>query len=77
MSNYRSLETGSRADLATVLDLFQQAPLFFGAEFPSKPQDVSVVCQKFVSHATGTDAVKDAPTMTMAFNKDLLWTDAR
>jgi len=53
IANYRSLETGSRADLVTVLELFQQSPLFFGAEFPSRPQDVSIVCQKFVSHATG------------------------
>ena len=27
--------------------------MFFGAEFPSKPDDTHVVCQKFVSHATG------------------------
>ncbi|XP_023344836.1 UHRF1-binding protein 1-like [Eurytemora carolleeae] len=77
IANYRSLETGSRADLVTVLELFQQSPLFFGAEFPSRPQDVSIVCQKFVSHATGTDAVKEAPSLQGAFKKDLLWTDAR
>jgi hypothetical protein len=37
----RSRETGSRADLAAVLEIFQQSPLFFGAEFPSRPDDVS------------------------------------
>jgi hypothetical protein len=36
-----SRETGSRADLAAVLEIFQQSPLFFGAEFPSRPDDVS------------------------------------
>jgi len=77
LANYRSLETGSRADLATVLDLFQRSPLFFGADFPSKPGDVNVVCQKFINHATGDDAVREAPSMNTAFKKDLLWTDAR
>jgi len=78
VANYRSLETGSRADLATVLDLFQRSPMFFGAEFPSKCDDTSVVCEKFVQHATGTDCVKEAPTIAnISYTKDLLWTDAR
>jgi len=78
IANYRSLETGSRADLATVLELFQRSPMFFGAEFPSKPDDTPVVCEKFISHATGVDGVREAPTIAnISYKKDLLWTDAR
>jgi hypothetical protein len=36
-----SRETGSRADLAAVLEIFQQSPLFFGGVFPSRLNDVS------------------------------------
>ena len=52
LSNYRSLETGSRADLATVLETFQQAPLFFGAEFPrcSHPHHLDC-CNKHLKFA--------------------------
>ena len=43
----------------------------------SRPDDSSVVCEKFVNHARGTDTVREAPSMNAAFTKDLLWTDAR
>lgn len=52
-ANYRSLETGSKADLARVLDQFQRNSLFFGTEFPNYPNDISTVCDKMVQHATG------------------------
>lgn len=81
LANYRSLETGSRADLATALDKFQQSAMFFGGSFPCRTSDPSIVCQKFWSHATGTDCVRDQPTPNMtpslAFKRDLLWTEAR
>jgi len=81
LSNYRSLETGSRADLATALDKFQQSAMFFGGSFPCHESDPSIVCEKFWSHATGTDCVRDQPTPninpSLAFKRDLLWTEAR
>jgi len=81
LANYRSLETGSRADLATALDKFQQSAMFFGGSFPCNNTDPSIVCEKFWSHATGTDCVRDQPTPNMspslAFKRDLLWTEAR
>jgi len=81
LANYRSLETGSRADLATALDKFQQSAMFFGGSFPCNNTDPSIVCEKFWSHATGTDLVRDQPTPNMspslAFKRDLLWTEAR
>jgi len=81
ISNYRSLETGCRADLANSLDKFQQSPMFFGGSFPCKPTDPGIIDEKFWTHATGADDVREAPTMNMApgalFKKDLLWTDSR
>lgn len=81
LSNYRSLETGSRADLATALDKFQQSSMFFGGSFPCRSSDPNIVCEKFLSHATGSDCVREQPTPninpSLAFKKDLLWTEAR
>ena len=81
ISNYRSLDTGTRADLANALDKFQQSPLFFGGSFPSHSSDPSVVTEKFWSHATGTDTVREPPPANISqaaiFRKDLLWSSAR
>ena len=79
LANYRSRDTGSRADLAAALDKFQQAGLFFGASFPSRSSDPAVVHQKLVSHATGTDTVKNSGGSggLSQFRRDLLWTEAR
>jgi hypothetical protein len=52
-ANYRSLETGSKADLATCLESFQDASLFFGTDFPNTCTDIPIVCDKLVQHATG------------------------
>ena len=74
LSNFRSMESGSRADLANTLDKFQQYPMFFGGE-------TTIVHEKFWSHATGSDSVRDSPGHNISpsamFRKDLLWTDAR
>ena len=78
LANYRSRDTGSRADLAAALDKFQQAGLFFGASFPSRSSDPAVVHQKLVSHATGTDTVKNSGSGGLSqFRRDLLWTEVR
>ena len=47
LSNYRTLDSGSRADLANTLDKFQQSPMFFGGSFPCSPSDPAIVNQKF------------------------------
>ena len=77
LSNYRSLEAGSRADLANTLDKFQQSTMFFGVSFPCSSSDPSVVCEKFWSHATGADNVREPPNTNTStndfFQKDLLW----
>ena len=52
-ANYRSLETGSKADLAKCLESFQNASFFFGTEFPNSINDIPAVCDKMVKHATG------------------------
>jgi len=84
-SNYRSQDTGNHADLAAILDKFQNSSLFFGAEFPALVGDTTVVCEKLVSHATGQDKVRSLPSLVaantqelvQAMRKDLLWTEAR
>ncbi len=57
-ANYRSRETGSRADLAGVLEQFQRSGLFFGTEFPCRPADIPTVCDKLLQHAVGKQASK-------------------
>merc|ERR1711971_165621 len=80
LANYRSRDTGSRADLAAALDRFQQSSLFFGAAFPSRPSDPAVVHQKLITHATGGDCLGGQSSSSSggsAFRRDLLWTEAR
>ena len=82
LANYRSLETGSRADLAAVLDRFQQAPMFFGGSFPCRPADPGLVSPKFWAHATGEDGVaggQGGPGLTTPgqLGRTGLWTEAR
>ena len=55
-ANYRSLETGSKADLAKCLESFQDSPLFFGTDFPNLSSDIPVVCDKMIQHATGKNS---------------------
>ena len=85
-ANYRSLETGSKADLAKCLETFQNASFFFNTEFPNSFPDIPVVCDKMVKHATGDD--KRQLTNEVQVNhkyqefwpvmrKDLLWTEAK
>lgn len=47
-------ETGSsRADLANALHSLQEGSLVFASEFPSKPDDMSVVTDRILSHMAG------------------------
>lgn len=53
ITNVRSVERSSRADLAQCLNTFQMGQMFFGAEFPSKENDFHVVTDKFLAHCAG------------------------
>lgn len=62
ITNVRSLEQSSRADLAKCVDSFHMGSLFFGSEFPSEPNDFYIVTQKFLDHISATDNIKTMPT---------------
>jgi hypothetical protein len=53
LTNVRSMEHSSRADLAKCIDMYQLGSLFYGAEFPSLTDDYHVVTDKFLKHAAG------------------------
>lgn len=55
ITNVRSTERSSRADLAQCLNAFQMGQMFFGAEFPSKSGDFHVVTDKFLAHCGGIE----------------------
>lgn len=85
-ANYRSLETGSKADLAETLETFQKSSLYYGTDFPNCPTDVPTVCDKFLNHATGQDTVSKGVQTLLSnrrddiwrvMKKDLLWTEAK
>lgn len=49
-------ETGSsRADLANALHSLQEGSLVFASDFPSKPDDMSVVTDRILSHMAGKE----------------------
>ncbi|XP_012273649.1 UHRF1-binding protein 1 [Orussus abietinus] len=86
LTNVRSTDNSSRADLAQCLNAFQMGQMFFGTEFPSKQGDFRVVAEKFVEHCAGTDGVRTVPPnftsnsvqeMVRQLNKELLWTEAK
>jgi hypothetical protein len=53
LTNVRSSESSSRADLAQCLNAFQMGQMFFGSEFPNKPGDRQVITNKFLEHCAG------------------------
>jgi hypothetical protein len=53
VTNVRSMEHSSRADLAKCVDTYQLGSLFYGADFPALPDDYHVVTEKFLSHVAG------------------------
>lgn len=61
ITNVRSLEQSSRADLAKCVDSFHMGSLFFGSEFPSGPQDFYIVTQKFLDHISTSDNIRSLP----------------
>ncbi|CAH0560093.1 unnamed protein product [Brassicogethes aeneus] len=81
ITNVRSLEQSSRADLAKCVDSFHMGSLFFGTEFPSKPGDFYIVTQKFLDHISANDNVRGLPNeidaLNHQFTRELLWTEAK
>ncbi|XP_017786944.1 PREDICTED: UHRF1-binding protein 1-like isoform X2 [Nicrophorus vespilloides] len=86
ITNVRSLEQSSRADLAKCVDSFHMGSLFFGSDFPSRPNDFNIVTQKFLDHIAAKDNIRDTPTELDANNmnnflcqisRELLWTEAK
>lgn len=87
LTNVRSMEHSSRADLAKCIDMYQLGSLFYGAEFPSLTDDYHVVTDKFLKHAAGTDNVRSTPPphfsvssvaeLQRLLSRELLWTEAK
>ncbi|KAK2582855.1 hypothetical protein KPH14_008937 [Odynerus spinipes] len=86
ITNVRSVERSSRADLAQCLNTFQVGQMFFGAEFPSKEGDYHVVTDKFLAHCAGTDNIRCPPPsftsnsvneLIRQLHREFLWTEAK
>ncbi|XP_011309314.1 UHRF1-binding protein 1-like [Fopius arisanus] len=86
VTNVRSTERSSRADLAECLNAFQMGQMFYSSEFPSKDTDFRVIPEKFLSHCAGTDNVRSYPPnfnastieeLTKQLTKKLLWIDSK
>lgn len=50
ITNVRSVERCSRADLAKCIHSYELGTLFYGEDFPSQPGDYHIVTDKFVNH---------------------------
>nr|XP_034181144.1 UHRF1-binding protein 1 isoform X1 [Osmia lignaria] len=86
ITNVRSTERSSRADLAQCLNSFQMGQMFFGTEFPNKSNDFQVVTDKFLAHCAGTDNIRYPPPnfssnsvteLIRQLHRELLWTEAK
>ncbi|CAG9767009.1 unnamed protein product [Ceutorhynchus assimilis] len=86
VTNVRTLEHSSRADLAKCVDSFHMGSLFFGTDFPSRPDDFYVVTQKFIDHISAADDVRKVPkhldisaleASDGQLTRDLFWTEAK
>lgn len=58
------------------MDGFYTGSLFFGGEFPSRPNDLFVVTQKILDHVSASDDVRGAPE-ELTGQRQLLWTEAK
>ncbi|XP_053985581.1 bridge-like lipid transfer protein family member 3B isoform X2 [Hylaeus volcanicus] len=86
ITNVRSTERSSRADLAQCLNAFQMGQMFFSTEFPNKSSDFHVVTDKFLSHCAATDNIRHPPPnfssnsvneLIRQLHRELLWTEAK
>lgn len=74
----------SRADLAQAIHSLQEGTLVFSTGFPSKPDDLSIVTDKILSHIAATDMTSsmppDSPSSFFTLNqlsRYALWNDTR
>ncbi|XP_046394074.1 UHRF1-binding protein 1 isoform X3 [Ischnura elegans] len=86
ITNMRSPELGSLADLSICLNAFQEGRLFFGGStFPSQNSDFQVVIDKFLSHLNGKDHLREAPRLPgnsipetdKKVSREMLWIEAK
>ncbi|KAF5286738.1 hypothetical protein FQA39_LY04160 [Lamprigera yunnana] len=86
ITNVRSLEQSSRADLAKCVDFFHMGSLFFGSEFPSNSNDFYIVTQKFLDHISASDNIRTLPSelnvssvnaLVEQLSRDMLWVEAK
>lgn len=74
-SNYRSIDSGSRADLVACLEKIQggssdcAAGLCFASAFPAKDNDLSPISETLLMHATQTQPIQTS----VGWKRDLLW----
>lgn len=86
ISNVRSADCCSRADLAKCIYASQLGSLFYGCEFPVNESDQVVITNKFIDHIHCKDNVRSLvenlpagsiAELVNALSKTLLWTEAR
>ncbi|XP_070496811.1 bridge-like lipid transfer protein family member 3B isoform X5 [Chironomus tepperi] len=78
-------ETGSsRADLAQAIHSLQEGSLVFSSGFPSKPDDLSIVTDRILSHIAATDISSTQPNSPNLYSlpsnqmsRYALWNDTR
>lgn len=76
-SNYRSIDSGSQADLAACLEKLQGNNgssefgngLCFASTFPAREDDLSPISETLLKHATQVTE----PPSTTGWKRDLLW----
>ena len=57
-SNYRSLDTGTKADLSRCLDVFRKSSFYTENSFPTMSSDIPIICDVMVQH------VENEPDLT-------------
>ena len=73
----------SRADLAQAIHSLQEGTLVFSSGFPSKPEDLSIVTDRILSHIAATDVTSsttqpDTPNPSInQMSRYALWNDSR
>lgn len=87
ITNVRTCEKSSRADLAECLNAFQMGQMFFSTDFPSKESDLHVITEKLINHSAGTDnnirngqeddKVSSIDDLVSQLQKKLSWTDSK
>ncbi|KAF7989984.1 hypothetical protein HCN44_008658 [Aphidius gifuensis] len=87
ITNVRTCDKSSRANLAECLNAFQMGQMFYTTEFPSTANDYNVITEKLINHSSGTDGVRDCQDdddnpstmndLISQLKRKLLWTDSK